>query len=253
VRVLVISEILCYRSETPSETITGVSKSVGEFLCIGHRGARGHEPENTLRSVRRALALGARGIEIDVWLAGGELVVIHDAKLERTTNGRGLVSRKTFAYLRELDAGKGERIPTLREVFETVERGALINIELKGRRTAGPVTMLIEEFVAHKGWHYEDFLVSSFNRSELRAIKNSRIRIGLLLTRPSRLYALSARRVRACAVNPAFRFVNAKFVADAHRRGLLVFPYTVNAPEDIARLREMGVDGVFTDFPERVQ
>ena len=229
-----------------------MSKSISEFLCIGHRGARGHEPENTLRSVRRALELGATGIEIDVWLADGELIVIHDAKLERTTNGRGLVSRKSFVYLRSLDAGKEEQIPTLREVFETVARRAMINIELKGRRTAGPVGALIDEFVTRHGWRHEDFLVSSFNRGELRSIKDPLVRIGLLLTRPSRLYALSARRVRACAVNPAFRYVNAKFVADAHRRGLLVFPYTVNTPADIARLRHIGVDGVFTDFPERV-
>jgi glycerophosphoryl diester phosphodiesterase len=201
--------------------------------------------------VRRALELGARGIEIDVWLADGELVVIHDAKLERTTNGSGYVSRKSLAYLRSLDAGHGERIPTLKEVFETVARRALINIELKGRRTAGPVTDLIREFVSRHGWSYENFLVSSFNRSELRAMKDPLVRIGLLLTRPSRLYALSARRVKACAVHPAFRYVNAKFVADAHRRGFLVYPYTVNAATDIERLRRMGVDGVFTDYPER--
>jgi len=228
-----------------------VTESAREFLCIGHRGARGHEPENTLRSVRRALALGAQAIEIDVWLADGELVVIHDAKLDRTTNGRGVVSRKSLAYLRALDAGHGERIPTLREVFETVGRSALINIELKGRRTAGPVTALIREFVTRHGCRYEDFLVSSFHRRELRAIEDPLIRIGLLLTRPTRLYALSARRVRACAVNPAFRYVTEKFVADAHRRGLLVYPYTVNAADDIERMRRMGVDGVFTDFPER--
>ena len=122
------------------------------FLSIGHRGARGHEPENTLRSVRRALALSAHGVEIDVWFVDGELIVIHDAKLERTTNGHGYVSRKTFAQLRALDAGEGERIPTLREVFETVDRRAVIHIELKGRRTAGPVRALIAEFVDRRGW-----------------------------------------------------------------------------------------------------
>ena len=221
------------------------------FLCIGHRGARGHEPENTLRSVRRALELGAHGIEIDVWFVDGELVVIHDATLDRTTNGSGYVARKSFAQLRALDAGQGERIPTLREVFEAMDRRAFINIELKGRRTAGPVTALIAEFVEQRGWRYEDFIVSSFHRAELRAISDPRIPIALLLTRPSRLYALSARRVRAGAVNPALRFVTKRFVEDAHGRGLRVFVYTVNEPEDLARMREWGVDGVFTDFPER--
>ena len=221
------------------------------FLCIGHRGARGHEPENTLRSVRRALALGAHGIEIDVWFVDGELVVIHDAKLDRTTNGRGYVSRKTFAQLRTLDAGQGERIPTLREVFETVDRRAFINIELKGRRTAGPVGALIAEFVEQRGWRFEDFVISSFHRAELRAVSDPRSPIALLLTRPTRLSMLSARSVRARFVNPALRYVTRRFVEDAHRRGLRVFVYTVNDPADLARLREWGVDGVFTDFPER--
>jgi glycerophosphoryl diester phosphodiesterase len=223
-----------------------------EFLCIGHRGACGHEPENTLRSVRRALELGAHGIEIDVRLVHGELLVMHDARLERTTNGRGYLARKPLAYLRTLDAGRGERIPTLREVIETVNRRAFLNIELKGARAAQPVSALIHEFVHARGWHYEDFLVSSFMRGELRAIRDPRIPIGLLLTRPTRLYALSARRVRACTVNPAARYVTARFVADAHRRGLRVLPYTVNAAAEISRLRKLGVDGVFTDFPERV-
>jgi glycerophosphoryl diester phosphodiesterase len=222
------------------------------FLCIGHRGACGHEPENTLRSIRRALELGAHGVEIDVRLVQGELLVMHDAKLDRTTNGRGYLARKSLAVLRALDAGRGERIPTLREVFETVHRRAFINIELKGPRTARPVCALIQEFVRSHGWRHEDFLVSSFHRAELRAVHDPKIPIGLLLTRPTRLYGLSARRVRACAVHPAVRYVTARFVADAHRRGLRVFPYTANAPAEIARLRDLGVDGVFTDFPERV-
>ena len=225
---------------------------MSEFLCIGHRGACGHEPENTLRSIRRALELGADGVEIDVRLVHGELLVMHDAKLERTTNGQGYLVRKSLAALRALDAGKGEHIPTLREVFETVDRRAFINIELKGRRTAGPTCALIQEFIQTHGWHYEHFLVSSFNRAELRAVTDPQIPIGLLLTRPTRLYGLSARRVRASAVNPAARWVTARFVADAHRRGLRVFPYTANLPTEIARLRDLGVDGVFTDFPERV-
>ncbi|HSI13103.1 MAG TPA: glycerophosphodiester phosphodiesterase [Chthoniobacter sp.] len=225
---------------------------MSQFLCIGHRGACGHEPENTLRSIRRALDLGAHGVEIDVRLVHGELLVMHDAKLDRTTNGRGYLVRKSLAALRALDAGHGERIPTLREVFETVNRRAFINIELKGPRTAPVVCDLIHEFVHRHGWRHEDFLVSSFNRRELRAVTDPLVPIALLLTRPTRLYALSARRVRACAVNPAARWVTPRFVADAHRRGLRVFPYTANDPEQIAKLRDLGVDGVFTDFPERV-
>jgi glycerophosphoryl diester phosphodiesterase len=224
---------------------------VTPFLCIGHRGARGHEPENTLRSIRRALELGANAIEIDVWFVDGEIVVFHDSTLERTTDGRGRLARKSFAQLRTLDAGRGERIPTLREVCELVDRRALINVELKGPRTAAPVTGLIRELIALRGWRYADFLVSSFSRRALLDVSDSHIPIGLLLARPSRLCWFNARRVRAVAVNPALRYATKHFIDEAHRRGLRVYVYTVNEPADIARLRGWGVDGLFTDYPER--
>ncbi len=154
------------------------------FSCIGHRGAKGLEPENTLRSIRRALDLGVDGVEIDVYFVDGQLVVIHDDTLERTTNGRGRVEEQSFDYLRSLDAGKGEKIPTLCEVFETVNRRAFINIELKGRNTAMPVFELIEEYCDSKGWKKEDFLVSSFDHRELGKLKSRGIRLGPLFSEP---------------------------------------------------------------------
>lgn len=205
-----------------------------------------------MRAIRRALELGAAGVEIDVRFIDGELIVFHDSRLERTTNGKGSVARKKLADLRALDAGEGERIPTLREVFETMDRRGVINIELKGRRTALPVQALIREFVSGHGWSYGHFVVSSFHHRELRAITDPEIRIGLLLTRPTRLYSLSARRVRAWSVHPALRYATARFIEDAHRRGLQVFVYTVNQPADIERMRRFGADGIFTDFPDRV-
>jgi glycerophosphoryl diester phosphodiesterase len=222
------------------------------FLCIGHRGARGHEPENTLRSVRRAIELGADGIEIDVRFVDGELIVIHDDTLERTTNGHGRVGKKSFAYLRSLDAGGGEKIPTLREVFDLVDRRALINVELKGRDTAGPVQALIDEYVSARGWSHGDFLVSSFLHRELARITDTRIRIGLLFPRVPLRFAKLAKKLGACSIHTPVRSTRRPFVARAHRHGLKVFVYTANSPRSIRRLRAIGVDGVFTDFPERV-
>ncbi len=227
---------------------------MSRFLCIGHRGACGYEPENTLRSFRRALDLGADGLELDVQLSGGELVVFHDAKLERTTNGRGPLRRKSFADLRRLDAGHGEQIPTLREVIDTVARRAFLNIELKGRRTARPVAALLAEYLA-RGWEPNDFLISSFLRRELKDFReaaDSRIPLGLLLVRPTRLWLRSARALGVSAVHPPLRYVRAGLVEKAHEHGLEVFVYTVNTPESIARMRSLGVDGVFTDFPDRI-
>ena len=118
-----------------------------DFLCIGHRGAMGHAPENTLLSVTKALDLGVKWIEIDVYFIDKELVVIHDDRLERTTDGIGYVQEQSLDYLRSLDAGKGEKIPLLREIFDLIDGRAGINIELKGVNTAEPVVKLIRKYL----------------------------------------------------------------------------------------------------------
>ncbi len=225
------------------------------LICIGHRGAAGYEPENTLRSIRRALEFGVHGIEIDVQLVDGELVVFHDSRLERTTNGRGYLSRHSFEALRLLDAGQGERIPTLREVFETVDRRAFINVELKGKGTASPVAALIREFVEEREWQYTDFLVSSFRYREmlmLRKVGNPAIPAGLLLGRPTRFFRRLGKILGVCAVHPNVRFTSEKLVSLAHAEGWKVYPYTANTPIQIGHMKQVGVDGVFTDFPDRV-
>lgn len=222
------------------------------MLIIGHRGARGHEPENTLRSIRRAFELGADGVEVDVYAVQGELVVIHDPTLDRTTNGRGYLMRKTFAHLRSLDAGLGEQIPTLAEVLDVVEGRGFINIELKGRHTAEPVAALIEHYRKHRGWRREDFLVSSFRRRRLAALAERGIRLGALFHRPPRGFVKIAQILGAEAIHPGLRHTTRALVEQAHAAGLKVFVYTVNEPADIERMRGYGVDGVFSDFPERV-
>lgn len=224
------------------------------LFCFGHRGARGHEPENTLRSVRRALELGSHGIEVDVHFADGQLVVIHDETLDRTTNGSGPVAKCLFAHLRSLDAGLGERIPTLAEVFDTIQRQALVNVELKGDHTAAPVVALIDNYVRQHGWVYEDFLLSSFDHEQIRQVKRLRpeIRTGALIHKVPTGLAEFAERLGAWSVNPSRRCVTRRLVADAHQRQLKVFVFTVNAPREIARMARLGVDGVFSDYPERV-
>lgn len=222
------------------------------MLCIGHRGAKGHAPENTLLSVRRALELGADGIEVDVYVSHGQLLVFHDRRLERTTNGHGRLSRKSFEYLRSLDAGEGERIPTLQEVIDLVDHRAFLNIELKGANTAELVRAVIEDCVNRLGWSYEDFIVSSFRHRELRKLAHTRIRLGIFRGRSPRRLSRIAEAFGATSVHTSLRSAKPRFVAKAHQHGLKVFVYTVNDPADIARMEVAGVDGVFTDFPERV-
>lgn len=223
------------------------------LLCIGHRGAMGHAPENTLASVRKAVELGSPCIEIDVYSVDDRLVVFHDDRLERTTNGVGYLCEQSFDYLRTLDAGNGECIPTLREVCQAIAGRAGINIELKGPNTAQPVAELITELV-QEGWAEDDFLVSSFNHRELVELRqlSDHIKLGALLCGLPIDDAKFAQDLGAFSVHPSLEFVDRRFIDDAHARNLQVFVYTVNHPEDIARMHELGADGVFTNFPERV-
>jgi len=221
------------------------------MLCIGHRGAAGHEPENTLRSIRRALDLGAGGIEIDVHRLEGELIVIHDDRLNRTTNGSGLLRRHTLSQIRTLDAGKGERIPLLREVLDTVNRRVLVNIELKGLRTASPVLALLHEYTAHHGWAPADFLLSSFHRAELRDLRGSGFPIGILFPRSARLFRPVARALGASSIHVPLAHVTAGLVRRVHADGRRIFVFTVNARSEMERMHQLGVDAIFSDFPDR--
>jgi len=224
------------------------------LLCFGHRGASGHEPENTLRSVRRALELGADGVEVDVHLVDEELVVIHDDTLNRTTNGRGRLDRRSLAYVRTLDAGLGERIPLLQEVLDLVNRRAVVNVELKGAQTAAAVVRLMNRCVTERGWDQNQFLISSFDFNQLHLARqiSAGIPIALLANRPKRDIFEIASRLGATSIHASLRSLNAGWVQAAHREGLQVFVFTVNSPGDIATCVRLGVDGVFTDYPERV-
>jgi glycerophosphoryl diester phosphodiesterase len=225
-----------------------------KIFCFAHRGASGHEPENTLMAVEKAITLGADWVEVDVYAVEGELIVIHDDRLERTTNGAGYVMEKPFEYLRSLDAGKGQKIPTLRELFDLVDHRIGVNVELKGLDTAGLTVSLIDQYVKERGWNEDQFIVSSFNQRELEKVKKlaAHLRVGVIVGGIYRRYAQFARRHPVYSVHPRMDLVNAGFMERAHRRGLKVFVYTVNDPRDIARMAAMGVDGVFTDFPERI-
>ena len=223
------------------------------MLCIGHRGAMGHEPENTLLSVSKAIALGVDGIEIDVYNVEDNLVVIHDRNLARTTNGSGYLEHSSFDYLRSLNAGKGEQIPTLIEVCDLVNRQALVNIELKGNNTAEPVVKLIQTYLS-AGWSYSDFVVSSFNHYELNRIKqiDPKITTGMLIYGLPWDYLNSAQELQASMVIPSLDYVDVELVKSVQDRGLQVWVYTVNQADDIELMRSLGVDGIFTNYPERV-
>ena len=223
-------------------------------MIIGHRGACGHAPENTLASFAKALEFGVDAIELDVHLSkSGELIVIHDATLDRTTNGLGAIADKTFEEIKQCTCKGGGKIPTLNEVCDLIQRRCIINVELKGALTAQPVADLIKKYVQDNGWSYRDFFVSSFDHHELFAFHKllPEVKTGALLEGIPLHYASFAEEVEATHAVLYCQTVNKKFVEDAHRRGILVFVYTVNDPLDMALLQAMGVDGIITNYPDR--
>ena len=223
------------------------------MICIGHRGAMGHEPENTLLSVSKALALGVDGIEVDVYNVEDNLVVIHDRHLARTTNGNGYLEQHSFEYLRALDAGKGEQVPTLQEVCNLVNRRSIVNIELKGDNTAQLVANLIRVYL-HRGWSEADFVVSSFNHYELSKFQTfcSGIKTGMLIYGLPWKYLDTAQKLGVEIIIFGLDYINLERVKAVHKKNLQAWVYTANEPEDIKLMQAMEVDGIFTNYPERV-
>ncbi len=228
------------------------------ILNIAHRGASGGFPENTLIAFRAAIEAGAQMCELDVQLTrDGVPVVIHDEKVDRTTSGRGAVADMTLADVKRLDAGAwrdpkfaGERVPTLDEVFGAVAGRCDLNIELKAKHTEQQVCDLMRKHGA-----IGKSIVSSFEWELLWRVReiDPAIRIGLLAEKnPDRLIAEAVAR-RATAVHPRFDLATAAFCDNAHRAGLAVYTWTVNAPEAMRVLIGNGVGGIMTNYPERLR
>lgn len=225
-----------------------------EMICLAHRGASGHEVENSLPAMEKAIEMGADWVELDVQTVDDKLIVFHDSSLERLTSATGLLKEKSFEYLRSLnlDNKKEIFIPTLREVFEQVRGRININIELKDRESLTSTISLIQEFVREKIFDVEQFLISSFYHCELFKAKRIEpaILIGALMIGLPLDYARFAEDLGAYSVHPNIGCVTQEFVDDARSRGLKTFAFTGNDEDSVARMKDLSVDGVFTNFPE---
>jgi glycerophosphoryl diester phosphodiesterase len=217
-------------------------------LIIGHRGAAGLRPENTLPSFAHAVELGVQAVELDVHVVEGELVVIHDDSLERTTDGSGRVADCSLAELKRLDAGAGAAVPLLREVFELLPATVGINVELKGAGAAAALA----EFLRQHG--KRDLLVSSFDHDALCDFHSAcmDVPVAPLFGRWRGNVWQVAQDLGAWSINLSLRIATGQRIAEAHRRGYRVLVYTVNDVDVAHQLVESGVDGIFTDHPERV-
>ncbi|MFA6065914.1 MAG: glycerophosphodiester phosphodiesterase family protein [Candidatus Babeliaceae bacterium] len=222
-------------------------------LVIGHRGASGHEPENTLRSFKRAIDMGVPMIELDVRVCKtGELVVIHDATIDRTTNGTGSIKALTWDTIKKYDAGSGERVPLLSEVFDLVDGRVIINVELKDERAAEPVAQLINEYMRNKKWSPDVFIVSSFNRRAVRTFKRHcpMVNTGLIFERNSTVRLDRVKRVQAHYAIIHHQSITEAFINNAHTCGIKVFVYTVNDKAVGKKLQLMHIDGIISDYPD---
>ena len=230
----------------------------GRVLNIAHRGASSCFPENTLAAFAGAIAAGADMCELDVQLSrDGALVVIHDDTVDRTTGGCGAVAAMTLEQLKRLDAGasfgsqfKGERIPTLDEVFACVGGRCALNIELKSASLEQKVCAAIRDHDA-----LATAIVSSFDWDALDRIRqfHPAVRVGLLASRwPVRLLG-AATAIKAYAIHPRVDIVTEDLCTAAHERILDVYTWTVDDLGTMRKLIAYGVDGIMTNYPERLR
>jgi glycerophosphoryl diester phosphodiesterase len=229
---------------------------------IAHRGASAHAPENTLAAFQLALEHGADGIELDAKLtADGQVVVIHDQTVDRTTGAQGVVREMTLTQLKALDAGSffdsafaGEPIPTLAEVFDVVGSRALINVEITNYTSPGDALpdKIADLIIRH---HMENtVLFSSFHPLNLvrvkRRLPQTPVAILTMEGLPGWLLRSAFGRLFAPQfIHPYYTDVSKAWLAWEHRLGRRVNVWTVDDPDAMQRLFKMGIDGIITDDP----
>jgi glycerophosphoryl diester phosphodiesterase len=216
-------------------------------IIFGHRGAPGYprRGENTIASFNKALQCGATGLEFDVRRCGdGQLVVIHDETIDRTTNGLGRVRDFSYDQLRRFDAGSGEPIPLLADVLDEFGTRCILNIELKDLEITRDVKRLVLDRRLER-----HVIISSFDWQEL-ASAVPEIPIALLSSKLGNLLE-AANLLRATAIHPKKDIVTPTLIEAARDAKLQINIWTVNDPDEISRFRRLGADGIFTDFADR--
>jgi glycerophosphoryl diester phosphodiesterase len=217
------------------------------MLRIGHRGARAYEPENTLRSFKKALEIGVNAVELDVRKTrDNQLVVIHDADVKRTTDGKGLVSDLTVKEIKEFTAEKGEKIPTLKEALDFLDKKVKILIESKEEGVDEKVLSLVRE-----GGLQKNVVIVSFSEEALRKVRklDKEVETGLIYVKHKNPVK-AALDIEASYLLPLYRFTHSSNVQKAHENGLKVIVWTVNKPEEVAEYAKKGVDGIASDRPD---
>ncbi|GLS26922.1 glycerophosphodiester phosphodiesterase [Marinibactrum halimedae] len=226
------------------------------ITCIAHRGGprTGILQENSLEAIKASLAIGVDAIEIDVWQVHGQVLVTHDRRLGRLLPGSGRLLEHSPVELKHKAQEAGFHMPTLEEVLDLVQDRALLNIELKGPHSAEAVSHLLAKTAKERHWGLDHYLVSSFDHQQLLTMKQHlpRVKRGVLIEGIPLDYAACCTPLEAFCLIPNINFISQSLIDDAHMRGCECWVYTVNEIDDMLHLGAMGVDGIFTDFPERL-
>jgi glycerophosphoryl diester phosphodiesterase len=234
-------------------------------MVIAHRGFSGQAPENTLASFKKAIESGSDMIELDVRLSkDGQVVVVHDNTIDKTTNGRGKVADYTLKELKQFDAGSwfapqfsGEQIPTLKEVLESAKGRILVNIEIKNESLGQyAVTDLADRALREvkKAEMADRVIFSSFYPSALARIKerDPRIWVALLYNRSWNYLPEITRGNPFSILNLRNSYLTKDKIAKIHREGMRVNVYTVNSEEEMEQFVGWGIDGIITNHPDRL-
>ena len=226
-------------------------------LRIGHRGSKGYVAENTLESINHAILLGADGIEIDVFKClSGELVLSHENNLKRLTGKSGQLEKLTLGELKKFLVVGKYKIPTLTDVLKTIETPLFVNIELKGLNTAQATSKIITNLSKSTSWRLENFIISSFNWNELEHFRSidKNTPVGVLLSNSMSINEAIefGKKINAQAIHPNFKLLNEKTVKKIKNNGFKIYTWTVNSKDDINYMKKFKVDGIISDFPDKI-
>lgn len=226
-------------------------------LRIGHRGSKGYIAENTLESIKHAILLGVDGIEIDVFKClSGELVLSHENNLKRLTGKSGQLEKLTLGELKKFLVVGKYKIPTLTDVLQTIETPFFVNIELKGLNTAQSTSKIITNLSKSTSWRLENFIISSFNWNELEQFRSidKNTPVGVLLSNSMSINEAIefGKKINAQAIHPNFKLLNEKTVKKIKNNGFKIYTWTVNSKNDINYMKKLKVDGIISDFPDKI-
>ena len=218
----------------------------------------GHVLENTIESVQKAIELNVDGIEIDVFKSKtGELVVYHDPFLSRLSNSNAFIEQISLDSIKKVELIGGYFIPTLTEIVDIIPEKIFLNIELKGQDTSFETNKIITNYLKTYNFPVSKFIISSFRWDELKKIRsiNKDIPIAILVDSLHKIddAIKLAKQINAVALNPNKNFITKEIVNKIQSNNIKVYPYTINTPRNIRRIRSMGVDAIITDYPERIK